>query len=87
METLNDAQLAKFTAIVKEIPEAGLFSENGVAAAVDVDAVAEVNTKIEMAMKTNPSLPYGQALKQVMSENKGLQERYDSALKPASKEE
>lgn len=80
METLNDAQLAKFSEIVKQIPEAGLFNEKGTGAVTDSSAIAEVDRKVAAVRASEPKLTEGEALKRVMSENPGLQERYNAEL-------
>ena len=88
METLNAAQRTSFSALMAKIPKTTqeLFAEKGVgAAAVEGTGLAEVEAKIAAKQKENPKLKYSDALKEVMSENEGLEQRYDEGLTPVGK--
>lgn len=85
MGTLNKAQRTAFAAIVKEIPASEKFKEIGSGDAATADTTQEVESKVAEKMKLNDKLSYSEALKQVMSENKGLEERYDRELPSARK--
>jgi hypothetical protein len=81
MEKLNAEQRTAFSALLAELPKTEIFSELGVkTGAVDGTAQAEVDTKIAAKMAENKELKYSEALKLVMSENKGLEGRYDAEL-------
>ena len=81
MESLNDAQVVKFTELLKQLPKTEIFSEvGGGDGAVEGTAKAEVDAKVEKKMSENKDLKFSDALKQVMSENEGLEERYDREL-------
>lgn len=86
IETLNDAQHAKFTALIAELPTQVQFAEIGTGAGTEGTAKAEVDAKIEQkltaAEKAGKPMKYSEALKEVMSENEGLEERFDSELVP-----
>lgn len=84
-ESLNDTQLVAFSALVAQLPTNQVFNEIGTGKAADGTAQAEVEAKIEAKMKSNDKMSYSDALKEVMSENKGLEERYDSELPSARK--
>lgn len=82
MESLSDAQSAKFTELMGQLPKSGLFSEVGVGSkAVEGTAMAEVEAKVAAKM-SEQKLSYSEALKIVMSENEGLETRYDGELAP-----
>lgn len=85
METLNDAQKAKFNSLMKELPKNQLFTEVGAGAgAVEGTAKAEVEAKIDEKVsaseKAGKKMSYSEALKEVMSENKELSARYNEEL-------
>lgn len=80
MEGLKKDQREAFSVLVASIPSTAIFNEVGGADAVDGTAQAEVDSKIAEKMKLNDKMTYSGALKQVMAENKGLEERYDSEL-------
>jgi len=79
MESLNDAQRAKFSALITEIPKSISFAEMG-GEGNEGNSFAEVESKVEAKMKGNTKLSYSEALKEVMSENEGLEQRYDEGL-------
>lgn len=83
MKSLNKAQRATFADLIKEIPENAKFTEIGSQKATDGSTIAEVDALVSTKMKANDKLSYSEALKQVMSETKGLEERYDSELQKA----
>ena len=86
MESLNDKQRSSFSALVAELPTAGLFSEKGDGNdPTNGLAMAEVENKVKAKMSENKDIKYSQALKEVMSENAGLEERYDRELPSATK--
>lgn len=89
MESLNEKQQLSFSALMKLLPEAKtteIFKEVGAnSGAAEGTAQAEVNSKIDAKMKADPKLKYSDALKQVMSETKGLEERYDAELPAVGK--
>lgn len=86
MDTLSATQRTSFTEVLNELPKTQVFNEIGTGTgAADGTAQAEVNAKIEAKMKTDPKMKYSDALKAVMSENSGLEERYDSELPSARK--
>lgn len=85
METLNDAQKAKFSALLKDLPKTQIFNELGVKTGAEGTALAEVEAKIAEKMKANDKLKYADALKQVMAENEGLEQRYSEELPTAKK--
>jgi hypothetical protein len=90
METLNDVQKTKFSALLKELPKSNVFSELGVTiGAGEGTAKAEVDAKIAEKMtaaeKAGKVMKYSDALKEVMSENEGLEKRYDEELSPVGK--
>lgn len=81
METLNDAQFAKFTALMSELPKTETFAEVGADAEIVAgDAKAIVNAKVEAKMKANDKMKYSDALKEVFAENDGLELSYDKEL-------
>ena len=81
METLNDAQKTSFAALLAELPKTEIFSELGVkSGAVEGTVAAEVEAKVNAKMSENKEMKYSDALKLVMSENKGLETRYDAEL-------
>lgn len=83
METLNDSQRAKFSELVNAIPSKISMSEIGSGdAAVAGTAKAEVDAKIATKQKENPKMGFSEALRAVMAENPGLEERYDRELVP-----
>ena len=43
---------------------------------------ALVEEKVDAKLKANPKQSYSDALKEVMSENEGLEQRYDEGLTP-----
>lgn len=82
METLNTAQRAKFSELVAAIPKGLAFNEEGADGAIDGSAQMEVDAKIAKKMESNKNLKYSEALKEVMAENEGLEQRYDEGLTP-----
>lgn len=85
METLNPTQTASFKEVLKNLPKSGIFTENGETGAIDSTGQAELETKVNAKLAANPKMTYSEALKAVLSENKGLEERYDSSLPLAKK--
>lgn len=86
MELLNPGQRLAFSTLVAKLPTSQIFDEKGASTtAASGNAVAEVDAKINAKMKADDKLSYSQALKLVMSEEKGLEERYDSELPSARK--
>lgn len=82
METLNDAQSAKFSELIAALPSKNVFGELGSKEVVAGTAAAELNAKVDAKMKANDKLQYSEALKQVLSENEGLEQRFDEELVP-----
>lgn len=85
METLNPAQRASFAGLIAHLPASDKFKEVGSDSAVlDGTALAEVNSKVDAKIaaseKAGKPMKYSDALKEVMSENEGLEERYDREL-------
>lgn len=81
METLSDAQSQQFSALVAQLPSVSLFNELGSGEVfAEGTAEAEVEAKIKAAQKADDKLSYSDALKKVMSENKGLSERYNAEV-------
>lgn len=87
METLSDAQSAKFSALMNELPSAldAKFSEKGAEGAADGTSQAELDSKVELKLSENKGMGYSDALKLVLSENEGLEERYSRELPSARK--
>lgn len=90
METLSVEQMQKFTAIVAELPKNQVFTEVGQGqGAAEGTALAEVEAKVNLKMseseKAGKKMSYSDALKEVMTENKGLDQRYTDELKPSTK--
>ena len=86
IESLSDVQAAKFSALVAELPKSELFTELGKGTGVaDGTAQAELNAKVEAKLAANKGMKYSEALKEVMAENKGLEQRYDKELPSARK--
>lgn len=81
MATLSDAQRTQFTGLIADLPKAIAFNEigSGVGAS-EGTAQAEVEAKVSAKIKANEGMSYSTALKQVMSENEGLELRYDQEL-------
>ena len=90
-ETLNDAQLAKFTEIVTQMPELSTafnFKEVGVETAFsDASATKQVEDLTAAKMKANDKLTYSAALKEVFVEVEGLEARYMSEVNETGKKE
>lgn len=85
MEKLSADQRKTFAEIVGELPKNQVFTEVGQDKGVsDGTALAEVDAKITLKMseaeKAGKPMKYSDALKEVMAENKGLEERYDGEL-------
>lgn len=81
MESLNEAQQAKFSALIAELPKAQLFTELGTnAAAAEGTAKAELEAKIKVKMSENKEVKYSEALKQVFAESPDLTERYNKEI-------
>lgn len=86
METLNETQTAKFKEVLTSlVPNNGTFNEIGDGVGVEATAQKEVETKVNAKLAANPKMKYSEALKEVMSENEGLEERYSSELPSAKK--
>jgi hypothetical protein len=89
MESLNATQLTQFSTLVTAIPSTQVFGEVGAAGAVEPGTFAEVeilvNAKIKASEAAGGAMKYSDALKEVMAENKGLEERYDAGLPSARK--
>ena len=87
MESLNDTQKVKFSALIGELPKQVQFSELGTGAGTEGTAQAEVEakvqSKIEASAKAGKTMKYSDALKEVMAQNEGLEERYDTELPSA----
>lgn len=82
IETLQPAQATAFTALMTQLPKSGLFSEAGAGGkAVEGTAMAEVEAKTAAKM-SEKKLGYAEALREVFSENAGLETRYDAELSP-----
>lgn len=86
METLNEVQKTKFSSLMKELPKNQIFTEVGAGAgAIEGTAKAEmeakINEKISASEKAGSKMSYSEALKEVMSENKELSDRYDEELR------
>lgn len=79
VETLNEAQLATFSTLVKELPNLNIFKEAGATQAFnETSVVKQVDTLVEAKMKASEGkLGYADALKAVFAEHKGLYERYN----------
>lgn len=90
MATLNVAQKATFSTLLQELPKTQIFSEIGSKEADgEGTATAEVEAKVTEKMvaseKSGKVMKYSEALKEVMSENDGLEKRYDLECKPEAK--
>jgi hypothetical protein len=86
MQKLDAEQRLAFAALINtDLAAPAAFKELGGNGTVDGTAVAEVEALISTKMKADDKLSYADALKQVMSETKGLEERYDSELPSARK--
>lgn len=80
-ETLNDAQLAKFSDLINQLPSLEIFKEVGASEAFnDATATAQLDTLVASTMKANESMKYSDALKKVLSENKELAKRYEEEV-------
>lgn len=86
MATLKPEQRLAFSALISKVRvDKEIFSEKGVdSKAVEGTAQAELDAKVAKKMSENKDMKYSEALKIVMSENKGLEERYDTEL-PSSR--
>lgn len=86
-----DAEMRKaFSEVLAEVAQSEKFNEVGHGTGVsDGTAQAEVEAKINLKLtaseKAGKPMKYADALKEVMAENKGLEERYDSELPSARK--
>jgi phage I-like protein len=86
IEKLNKDQRAAFSALVGQLEVSQKFAEVGAGSkAVEGTAVGEVEAKITAKMEKNKDMKYSEALKEVMSENVGLEQRYDEELPSARK--
>lgn len=86
MENMDDAQRQSFNDLFADLADPQKFTEAGKGAgAVEGTAQAEVEAKIKVKMSENKDMKYSEALKAVMAETKGLEERYDSELPSARK--
>lgn len=81
METLNDIQRASFTSLIAQLPKSESFKEIG-GEGSDANSFAVVEAKVSEKMKADSKLSYSDALKQVMSENPGLEQKFDEELVP-----
>lgn len=91
MDGLNESQLKQFNDLVAALPKnTQAFSEIGKDVAVDGTAQAEVEAKINLKMsegeKAGKPMKYSDALKAVMAENEGLEQRYDEELPSARRQ-
>lgn len=87
MESLNASQRTQFSTLISKVRTSTkeIFEEEGAgAAASEGTAMAEVEAKVTAKMTANPKMRYSEALKAVMSENEGLETRYDGEL-PSSR--
>jgi len=81
IEKLSKEQRTSFSAITSQLPSLVAFKEVGVShTATEGTAQAEVEAKIAAKITANPKMRYSEALKEVMSENQGLEQRYDEEL-------
>jgi len=88
MGKLNADQKKAFSDLIASLPKNQVFSEEGDGGKeVDASVETEVEAKVNEVMKANDKLSYSEALKQVMSENAGLEEKYDRSLKGTKKVE
>ena len=85
IESLSAEQATKFSALVGEIPKSEKFGEIGSGAQASATVQAEVEAKVAEKIKANDKLSYSEALKQVMAENEGLEQRYDEELPSAKR--
>ncbi len=86
MAELNESQRATFSGLLAQLPAKQIFTEDGDGSGTaEGTAQAEVDAKVEKKMSENKGMKYSEALKLVMSENKGLEERFDSELVPVNK--
>lgn len=86
MASLNQTQRNSFSALLKELPATNLFTEEGSGNAVNATGTDELETKIQSKIKASEGkLKYSEAMKQVLSEDKTLEERYDRELPSARK--
>lgn len=87
IETLSEKQMQSFSTLVAQLPSTKLFTEEGAAETfAEGTAVAEVEHKIAAAIKASENkLSYAEALKQVMSSNVGLSERYNAEINQPTK--
>lgn len=85
MEKLNDAQKVEFSTLLRDLPKSNLFSEIGSGGgsgdgSAEHEVEAKIQEKISASEKAGKIMKYSEALKEVMSENKGLEERYNSEI-------
>ena len=85
MGKLNAEQREAFSALLSELPKAEIFTEKGADIPGEVTTTSELDSKVAEKMKTNPKMKYSEALKEVVSENPGLEQRYDEGLPSAKK--
>lgn len=86
MKTLNPAQRLAFNDVLKHVvKDVSKFKEEGDGGTEGGTSQAELENKVKVKMSENPKLKYSEALKMVLSENKGLEERYDKELPSARK--
>lgn len=81
MKGLTKAQRTAFSTLIAQLP-AQVFSELGTTGAPEGTGLAEVGAKVDAKLAANPKMTYSDAVKEVMAENKGLEEHYDSELTP-----
>ena len=83
MESLDATQRLAFSALMSEVSTKLDFSERGTNSDVTAGtAKAELDLKVEAKMKADPKMKYSDALKSVLSENEGLEARFDGELTP-----
>lgn len=89
MQGLNAEQKLAFSVLIADLPKNQVFNEVGASGAAEGTATAEVEAKVAVKMtaaeKAGTPMKYSEALKEVMSEEKGLEERYDASLPSARK--
>lgn len=84
MKTLSASQRLVFSALIADLPATQIFTEAGVStSAVEGTAQAEIEAKVKVKMSEDSKLSYSNALRLVMSENPGLETRYDQELPSA----
>ena len=87
MAKLSSEQRLAFSALVNDLPKTQVFNEEGGSAnaaegTAEAEVEAKVAEKIAASEKSGKTMKYSEALRLVMSENEGLETRFDSELKP-----